>query len=109
MSQEDSVMQETEELKDEVDQKVERIGKPELIECGASVSSGGKVQLKKFELSADYHFTVSGKWAMPPGMTDEEAESFRYEQIMRLRQELEPIAQAEIDDLMEQKYNFLND
>ena len=83
--------------------------KPQLIECGASVSSGGKVQLKKFELSADYHFSVSGKWAMPPGMTDEEAESFRYEQIMRLRQELEPIAQAEIDDLLEQKYNFLND
>jgi len=86
-----------------------KAAKPELIECGASVSSGGKVQLKKFELSADYHFTVSGKWAMPPGMTEQEAEEFRYEQIMRLRQELEPIAQAEIDDLMEQKYNFLND
>lgn len=82
--------------------------KPELIECGASVSTGGKLQLKKFELSADYHFHLSGKWTMPEGMTEQEAEEFRHEQIMRLRQELEPIAQAEIDDLLDQKAN-LND
>lgn len=79
------------------------IDKPQLIEAGASVSTGGKLQLKKFELSADYHFHVSGKWAMPPGWTDEQAEEFRHEQVLRLRKELEPIAQAEIDDLLEQK------
>lgn len=77
--------------------------KPQLIECGASVSSGGKVQLKKYELSADYHFHLSGKWAMPPGWSEEDAEAFRHEQVLRLRRELEPIAQAEIDDLLDQK------
>lgn len=80
--------------------------KPELIECGASVSTGGKIQLKKFELSADYHYHLSGKWTMPPGMTEEDAEHFRNEQLLRLRQELEPIAQSEIDDLLEQKANL---
>jgi hypothetical protein len=80
--------------------------KPVLIECGASVSTGGKVQLKKYELSSDYHFHLSGKWAMPPGMTEEDAETFRYEQVLRLRRELEPLAQAEVDDLMEQKSNL---
>lgn len=80
--------------------------KPVLIEAGASVSTGGKVQLKKFELSADYHFHLSGKWAMPPGWTEAQAEEFRHEQVLRLRKELEPIAQSEIDDLLEQKANL---
>ncbi len=77
--------------------------KPKLIECGASVSTGGKVQLKKFELSADYHYHVSGKWSMPEGWTEEQAEEFRHEQCLRLRKELEPIAQSELDDLLQQK------
>ena len=82
--------------------------KPQLIECGASVSTGGKVQLKKFELSADYHMHLSGKWSMPPGMSEDEAEAFRHEQVLRLRRELEPLAQAEIDDLLEQKSNLMD-
>lgn len=77
--------------------------KPQLIECGVSVSTGGKVQLKKFELSADYHLSLSSKWTMPPGMTEDEAEQFRYEQVLRLRNELEPLAQSEVDDLLSQK------
>lgn len=76
---------------------------PQLIECGASVSTGGKVQLKKYELSADYHLNLSSKWSMPPGMTEEDAEAFRHEQILRLKKELEPLAQAEVDDLLDQK------
>lgn len=81
---------------------------PVLIETGASVSTGGKLQLKKFELSADYHFHLSGKWSVPEEWTEEQAEEFRHEQALRLRRELEPLAQAEIDDLLEQKSN-LND
>jgi hypothetical protein len=80
--------------------------KPELIECGASVSTGGKVQLKKYELSADYHFSLNAKWAMPPGMSESEAEAFRHEQVLRLKKELEPLAQAEVDDLLEQKESW---
>lgn len=80
--------------------------KPVLIETGASVSTGGKVQLKKFELSADYHFHLSGKWSIPPDWTEEEGEQFRHEQVLRLRRELEPIAQNEVNDLLEQKSNL---
>lgn len=82
--------------------------KPELIEAGASVSMGGKIQLKKYEISTDYHFHISGKWSMPEGMTDSDAEKFRYEQVLRLRQELEPIVQSEIDDLFQQKADLMN-
>jgi hypothetical protein len=39
---------------------------PRLIETGASVSTGGKVQIKKYELSADYHLSLNGKWSIPP-------------------------------------------
>lgn len=81
--------------------------KPRIIEVGASVSSGGKVQLKKYELSADYFFNLNAKWEIPTGMSDEEAEAFRYEQLLRMRKEIEPIAQAEIDDLMEQKADLM--
>jgi hypothetical protein len=80
--------------------------KPRLIETGASVSTGGKVQLKKYEISADYHLSVNGKWSIPPNMTDEEAEAFRHEQILRLKKELEPLAQAEVDDLLDQKSSW---
>lgn len=83
--------------------EIEGKDQPQVIEVGVSVSTGGKVQLKKYELSADYHFHLSGKWSIPEGWTDQEAEVFRYEQLLRLRQEIEPIAQSEIDDLMEQK------
>lgn len=82
--------------------------KPVLIEAGASVSTGGKIQLKKYEISSDYHFHLSGKWSIPPGWTEQQAEEFRHEQVLRLRKELEPIAQSEVDDLLEQKANLMN-
>ena len=81
---------------------------PRIIEVGASVSTGGKIQLKKYELSADYFFNLNAKWAIPEGMSEEDAESFRYEQVLRMRKELEPIAQQEIDDLMEQKADLMS-
>lgn len=80
-----------------------KLDKPQLIEAGVSVSTGGKLQIKKFELYSEYHFELSGKWTMPPGMTEDEAAEFRHEQVLRLRREIEPIAQAEVDDLIEQK------
>ena len=83
--------------------------KPVLLEVGVSVSTGGKVQLKKYELSSDYHLSVNGKWKVPSDWSDEEAEEFRNEQILRLRSELEPIAQAEVDELLEQKANLSGD
>jgi hypothetical protein len=76
---------------------------PRLIEVGVSVSNGGKIQLKKFEFSSDYHFHLSGKWTAPEDWTDQQAEEFRHEQVLRLKAELEPIVQEEIDDLLEQK------
>lgn len=76
---------------------------PRIIETGCSVSTGGKVQIKKYELSADYHLSVNAKWAIPDGWTDEEASAFRHEKVLQLKQELEPLAQAEVDDLLEQK------
>lgn len=74
-------------------------------EVSVSVSYGGKVQLVKFELSSDYHVSVGGRWDVD-GMTEREAEAFRYEMIMKLKGELEPVIQAEIDDLFNQKHEL---
>lgn len=79
---------------------------PRLIETGASVSTGGKVQLKKYELSSDYHYSLNAKWSIPGDWTEEQAEEFRHEQALRLKKELEPLAQAEVDDLLQQKANL---
>jgi hypothetical protein len=79
---------------------------PRLIECGASVSEGGRIQIKKYEFSSDYHFSLNAKWEMPDDMTDDEAAQFRHEQILRLKSELEGHVQAEVDNLLEQKEQF---
>lgn len=80
---------------------------PKLIEVSVSASTGGKMQLVKFEISSDFHFSMSGKWSIPENMSDEDAELFRNEQILRLRSEIESVAQAEVDALMEQKNGYI--
>lgn len=75
---------------------------PVATEVSVSVSYGGKVQLIKFELSSDYHISIGGKWNVE-GLTEREAEAFRYEMLMKFKGELEPVVQAEIDDLFNQK------
>jgi hypothetical protein len=77
--------------------------RPRLIEVGTSVSLGGKIQIKRYEVDSSYYFNTSGKWEIPEGYSEEEAESFRYEQMLRLKQELEAMAQTEVDALLAQK------
>lgn len=77
--------------------------KPILREISVSVSTGGKVQVVKYELSADYHYSVGGKWSIPEDWTDSEAEDFRQYQIKKLSDELEEPAQRVLDDLYRQR------
>jgi ribosomal protein S7 len=74
--------------------------KPKEMTC--SVTVGGKVQLVKFELSSDYSVTLGGTWTVD-GLDEREVEALRHETLLKLREELEPVAQAELDDLFEQK------
>lgn len=78
---------------------------PKCAEISVSASVGGKVQIVKFEFSSDYHFTMSGKWSIPEEWDDKDAEDFRNYQLSKLREELEPVAQKELDALIAQRDN----
>lgn len=69
-----------------------------ITEVKASVAVGGKVQLIKYEQQGDYHFSLSrtyeGDW------TEEEASGFADQLLTTLREEVEPHADKEYQDLL---------
>ena len=77
--------------------------KPKIMETGVSVSLGGKVQIKKYEIDSSYHFSHSAKYEMPGYWTDDQAAEFRAKVMELLKTELEKAAQYEVDKLFEQK------
>lgn len=79
------------------------MSEPRCIEAGASVSIGGRVQLKKYELSQDYHVSLNAKYEIPEDWTDEQAENFRNDLVGKLRAEIEPHADAEVQALFDAK------
>ena len=76
--------------------------KPELKEISVQASVGGKVQIVKYQYSADYHYSMSQKYDVE-GMNELEAAEFRDEAIKQLRGHLEDVGQAEIDALLDQR------
>jgi hypothetical protein len=66
-------------------------------EVSVSASIGGKIQIVQYQYTADYHYSNSQKYEVD--MTEEEATQFRAEKTRELREELEPIAQDEVDAL----------
>jgi hypothetical protein len=79
------------------------MSEPKCIEVTASTSTGGRVQLVKFELSSDYHFSMTRRYSIPDDWTEDQVKEFNYEKTLELREQLEPIAQQEFDDLINQK------
>lgn len=73
------------------------------LEVTVSSSIGGKVQIVKFEYSEDYHFSQSEKWSIPEGWTEDQIEEFKSVVQSRLDNNLSEIAQAKVNDLIEQR------
>lgn len=73
------------------------------MEVLVSASIGGKVQIVKFENSQDYHYSASQRYSIPPEWTEQDVDDFQKDKTLHLRSELEPIAQAEMDELMRQR------
>jgi len=72
---------------------------PVVTEVRASVSIGGTVQLVKYEQSANYTFTMTRAWTGE--WTEEEAKKFHADAVIRLREEVEPHADAEYQALQD--------
>lgn len=77
--------------------------KPKCIEISAGSSVGGSVQIVKYEYTAKFDYWLNAKYEIPEGWSEQDAKDFRQDKIIELRTQLEGIAQAEMDELMEQK------
>lgn len=77
---------------------------PKLSEINISFSVGGKVQIIKFDISSDYHVSLSRKWEIPEDWTNEQAEAWQLEQLAKLRAVVDVVGQKEFDDRFSQSY-----
>lgn len=71
------------------------------IVCSSSV--GGKVQIVKFEYTADYHFSITRKYSIPEGWSEDDVRDFQNDKVIELRGLLEPIDEAEMAELLRQR------
>lgn len=76
---------------------------PICTEVTVSSSVGGKVQIVKFEYTADFHYSMSRKYSVPEGWTEQDVRDFQQDKTIELRENLEGIAQAEMDELIQQR------
>lgn len=76
---------------------------PVCTEVTCSSSVGGKVQIVKFEYSADFHYSMSRKYDVPKDWTERDIEDFQVEKEKELRGLVEVLADVEMQELMAQR------
>jgi hypothetical protein len=76
---------------------------PKCTEVVCSTSVGGKVQVVKFEYSADFHYSISRKYDIPEGWSEQDVHDFQVEKEIQLRGTLEGLASSEVEELMQQR------
>lgn len=68
-----------------------------------SSSVGGKLQIVKYDYSADYHYSMSRKYSVPESWTEQDVKDFQQDKTIELRENIEGIAQAEMDELIKER------
>jgi hypothetical protein len=77
---------------------------PRCIEVRVNFGGDGKVAIKEYgKISSGYHASITRAYTIPEEWGDKEIETFEQDLIMTLRDELEPILQAEFDERYEQR------
>lgn len=76
---------------------------PKCVEVSDTVSVGGKIQIVKYEVDQTYFYSFTRKYEIPEGWNERDVEDFQLTKAAELRDQLEPLAQAEVDALLEQK------
>lgn len=79
------------------------MSEPVCTEVNVSASVGGKVQIVKYEYTADYHYSMSRKYSVPEDWTEQDVRDFQQDKTITLRENLEGIAQGEMDELTKQR------
>jgi hypothetical protein len=76
---------------------------PHCTEVVCSASVGAKVQVVKFEYNPSFNFFMSRTYSIPSDWTERDVEDFQVSKEIELRGILEPIAQAEVEELERQR------
>jgi len=79
------------------------MSEPKPLEIMVSSSTGGKVQIVKFEYSEDYHFSQSEKWSIPEDWDQSKIDDFKKLVQERLDSTLSGLAQFKVNELMDQR------
>lgn len=67
------------------------------------VEVGGKVQIVKFEYTADYKYSIGRTYSIPEGWTEQDVKDFQQDKAIELRENLEGVTQGEMDELIKQR------
>lgn len=76
---------------------------PRCTEVVCSSSVGGKVQIVRFEYTADFHYSMSRKYDIPDDWTEQDVTDFQLDKEIQLRGILEGIAESEMEELLKQR------
>lgn len=76
---------------------------PQCTEVVCSASVGAKVQVVKFEYHPQFNFSMSRTYSVPKDWTERDVEDFQVSKEIELRGLIEPIAQAEVEELERQR------
>lgn len=80
------------------------MSEPVLTEVNLTYSSGGKVQIIKYDLDSSYFVSESRKYSIPEDWTEEQALEFQEKKREEIRARVEAQAQVEFDERWEQSY-----
>lgn len=78
------------------------MGEVKLKEIRVSASIGGKVQVVKFNYSEDFHYSYGETYEVAD-LTEDERAKFKADKTKELQDEIEGIAQEQVDRLMEMR------
>lgn len=77
---------------------------PQVVEITVNFHGGGKVAIKEYgKISSEYGASISRRYTIPEGWSDDEVAAFELEKVLELREQLEPVLQGECDERYEQR------
>lgn len=76
---------------------------PKCTEVVCSSSVGGKVQIVRYEYTADFNYSISRKYDVPSGWNEQDVKDFQQDKEIELRGLVEGLAEAEMEELLKEK------
>lgn len=77
------------------------MSKPVAKECEISVTTGGKIQIVKFNLANDFGITITERFDVPKDWSQEELDEWLLEKTSEIKGKVDHFAQQEQDALLE--------